>query len=94
MRFLFATLALLCAAAPARAGGAEDFFLGRPPSVGVVQGGAFGLGGSDYADEERGPRFRAPRAAHPRPRRDHPGRVARARQEAGSAVVPRPYFRP
>ncbi|GJD43178.1 hypothetical protein AFCDBAGC_1024 [Methylobacterium cerastii] len=91
MRLLLSAT-LLLAAAPACAGGAEEFFLGRPPSVGVVQGGAFGVGGADYLDESRARRpVSAPRPVRTAHRVVHAQRV---RPVDPTAIVARPYFKP
>ena len=93
MRLLLSAI-LLLVAAPACAGGAEEFFLGRPPSVGVVQGGAFGVGGADYLDESHARRpFSAPRPV----RTARPHRVVhaqRVRPVDPPAIAARPYFKP
>ena len=94
MRFLFSAAILLIAAAPARAGGAEAFFLGRPPSVGVVQGGAFGSGGSDYLGEMQGRPFAAPRAMRTARNAHRVVHAHRVRPADAPAIVARPYFKP
>lgn len=91
MRTLLSAVALLLAAAPALAGGAEDFFLGRPPSVGVVRGGAFGADGADYLGEVPVRPVAAPRTTRSARRVAHAGRV---RQGGEPTIVARPYFRP
>ena len=85
---------LLFAAAPAYAGGAEEFFLGRPPSVGVVQGGAFGVGGADYLDETRGRPFSAPRPVRTARAAHRVVHAQRVRPVDPPAIVARPYFKP
>ena len=94
MRSFLPAVALLLAAAPALAGGAEEFFMGRPPSAGVVQGGVFGAGGSDYLGELRDERFAAPRAVRPARSARRVVHAARVRPGDASPVVARPYIKP
>ncbi len=92
MRYVLAALILSAAATGARAGSVEAFFAGRPPSVGVVRGGAFGPDGADYYGEAR--TARADRVKErPTPHLSRTG-IARAAPSPGStppAVVARPY---
>ena len=94
MRPVLLAAILLLPVAPACAGGAEEFFLGRPPSVGVVQGGAFGPGGSDYLDETRGRPFAAPRPVRTARNGRRMVHAQRVRPADAPAIVAKPYFKP